>query len=261
MPQNGTKRRPPKQKRNLKKIAFNFKYWRQRDYFGLGGEKCTWFISVLERLGELSSVDAHTLSCDSQLRDALRHHDLNFENATAPFNSKEDLFNAVNFPYKHFSEAANQDIEISQFQVSTANGRIIGSFLENIFYVFLLDPGHNAQPSAYNNYKLNKTTVGLTEYQRLEIKFIKIQNLIETYEKNKFKDSEGIMKDISTLIRDEFFYNGYLIYLEVGVYEEIIFKFLKHNPKESLYDAILEGMLLLDDELSKKEPIATKIDD
>ncbi|MGN1230040.1 MAG: hypothetical protein ACI4T5_10375, partial [Prevotella sp.] len=50
------------------------------------------------------------------------------------------------------------DCPIMQFQISKANGRVIGFFNHNhsVFYIVFLDPNHNAQLSGYNDYKVRE---------------------------------------------------------------------------------------------------------
>jgi len=50
----------------------------------------------------------------------------------------------------------NEDeFPLHQFQVSTTRGRIIGFDYENVFYIVLLDPLHNLQPSKNFNYEID----------------------------------------------------------------------------------------------------------
>lgn len=58
-----------------------------------------------------------------------------------------------------------------QFQLSKGTGRVVGFFNENfsIFYVVLLDPKHNIQPSKDFDYYVDKTKIAYTEFERIRM--------------------------------------------------------------------------------------------
>lgn len=70
--------------------AFSFKYFNQIDLFGFSHTKRSWFSSLLERLKELSSIDIEKLSSDTNLKQALRYHEIDWMANKIPI-SRSDL--------------------------------------------------------------------------------------------------------------------------------------------------------------------------
>lgn len=80
---------------------------------------------------------------------------------------KEDLLSVPN----NIRDNKEEDF-FWQFQLSKGTGRVVGFFNEmnSIFYIVLLDPKHNIQPSKKFGYAVDDTEIAITEFERLEMK-------------------------------------------------------------------------------------------
>lgn len=153
-----------------KKWTFSFRFWRQIDYFGLGEQEPKWFVSVLEKLAELSKESPELFRKDRQKQDAWRYHDINWMQTNIPI-QRNDL-NWIDPDYRDNAE----EFPLYQFQVSRALGRVVGFWDENdTFNVVLLDPLHNIQPSKRFDYRVDKTTNLDCVYTSLLFKLREVQ--------------------------------------------------------------------------------------
>ena len=66
----------------------------------------------------------------------------------------------------------NEEDFFWQFQLSKGTGRVVGFFdqTNSIFYIVLLDPKHNIQPSKNFGYAVDDTEIAITEFERLEMR-------------------------------------------------------------------------------------------
>lgn len=143
--------------------VFSFKYFRQIDNFGLGNEDTKWFMSLIDKLTSLSSIQVERIETDSQLKDNLRYHPIDWNAKNIPL-KRED--------FKWLPEEIienNEEIPFYQFQISQAKGRVIGFWEANKrqFNIVLLDQKHNMQPSKLYSYKVDFTRSLQTEYTSL----------------------------------------------------------------------------------------------
>ena len=154
----------PKTENDLPYLTFSFRYVTQREWFGIGEQDAVWFASLQERLKDLSGKTSAILE-DKNTREDYRLHPINWEAKNCPI-KKEDL---ISVP-KKILDAAEVDF-FWQFQISKGTGRVVGFFNENnsIFYIVLLDPKHNIQPSKDYGYRVDATTIAPTDYERLQM--------------------------------------------------------------------------------------------
>lgn len=130
-----------------KKWTFSFQYWKQIEFFGLDKSNPSWFVSLIEKLKDLSGKDVKNFVSTGEQRDAWRYHNINWNQTNIPI-QREDL-DWLDKDYRE-NEA---EYPIVQFQVSQALGRVVGFWDENsVFNILLLDPLHNIQPSKRYNY-------------------------------------------------------------------------------------------------------------
>jgi len=160
---------------NLKEIrwSFSFKYFRQIDYFGLGDTEPSWFISLLERLKDLSEQTIDLLITDYTRRDAYRFHKIDWDATNIPL-----IRSDFNWLDKNVVEN-EEDYPFYQFQISKALGRVVGYFDETYqhFYIVLLDHKHNLQPSKHNDYKVDDTTELFCELTSLMMDIDRIRGI------------------------------------------------------------------------------------
>jgi len=130
------------------KWAFSFEYFNQIKYFGLDRSERKWFVSLIDRLKNLATIDRNTLFNDKNTKEFFRFHQINWTSTNIPI--KRNELDWVNKIY-----LSNEDeYPFYQFQLSKANGRIVGFWNENytVFFIVLLDPLHNIQPSKNFDY-------------------------------------------------------------------------------------------------------------
>ncbi len=143
--------------------TFSFRYWRQVDFFGLSGAESKWFVSLLEKLKELSYFEVEKFVEDSSQKSAWRYHPINWSQKNIPI--KRDDLEWVDTQYLE-----NEDeFPLLQFQISRALGRVVGFWDEKkIFNIVLLDPLHNIQPSKSHSYRVDKTGILGCEYSSIK---------------------------------------------------------------------------------------------
>lgn len=146
------------------KWVFSFQFFKQIQYFGLDGDKVdnVWMLSVIERLQQLGTELIDDVLRDYAKAGAHRFHAINWSQKNIPV-SMEDL-DWISADYRDNPK----EFPMMQFQISKAQGRIIGFFDEkNIFQLVLLDPLHNMQPSKDYGYVVDKCAPLGCEYTRL----------------------------------------------------------------------------------------------
>ena len=149
-------RRPvPETVPDRRRWSFSFRYWQQPPDFGLGDQQGRWFVSLFNRLGEMSRSRVADVMGDPAVMDTLRIHDIDWAAKNIPIERGDiDWVDPVYW--------GNPDeFPLIQFHISRALGRVAGFIDENgVFNVVLLDPMHNLQPSAFNGHRIRATTFG-----------------------------------------------------------------------------------------------------
>ena len=146
---------PPLKRQDLSensKWRFGFGHFQEMELFGLDSEKVSnrWMMSMMERLAEMGRSQIADYQGNSHVAQQARYHPIDWNGKAVPI-TLDDL-NWLPSVYRD-----NQsEFPISQFQVSTGTGRVIGFFDETwTFQVVLLDPLHNAQPSKSYGYSVD----------------------------------------------------------------------------------------------------------
>ena len=116
-----------------KRLLFSFTAFdRQHELFNLGGSSedrtvgCKCFIELLDCLKSVSNKTLPELMKNST-------HDLH------PINWGKANTNAP---------SGYEQLEYWQFRINKSKGRVIGTLIDNVFYVIWLDPHHNLTDSA-----------------------------------------------------------------------------------------------------------------
>lgn len=161
-----SKRAPliPQSYQGIPFITFSFKYFGQQDYFGIGDTDASWWANLLDRIKDLSNKTAKILDDPSE-RKSYRLHPIDWGAKNCPITINDLLSVPQNI------KDNIEDNFFWQFQLSKGTGRVVGFFDENfsIFYVVLLDPKHNIQPSKDFDYYVNETKMAYTEYERIRM--------------------------------------------------------------------------------------------
>lgn len=142
------------------KLSFSFAYFKQYEHFGLGGATTHWFGSLIDRLKDLSEKEANIIG-DYTQRQQYRIHTVDWGKTNIPI-QRDDL-DSVPKAYRE-NEA---DFPFWQFQLSKSTGRVAGFLDESssVFYIVLIDPKHNLQPTLDHGYKVDVTTPLPTTYE------------------------------------------------------------------------------------------------
>lgn len=155
-------------------ITFSFKYYSQQEYFGIGEQQASWFESLFERIKDLSNKTSKILEDRLEKQNYRLHHiDWNAKNCPITIDELKGLPNDLK---KYAKE--NKEFVFWQFQLSKSNGRVIGFFDENheIFYIVLLDPKHNLQPSKDYGYSVDDTEIAFTEFEKINMRIANATN-------------------------------------------------------------------------------------
>ena len=146
----------------VKHWAFSFRYWKQTENFGLGECDNKWFVSLLDRLEQMSHEKVDDTKSNPTLAQAMRLHGIDWNAKNIPI-CKSD----IDWVASVYSDNL-EEYPILQFQLSMATGRVVGFFDDaGIFNIILLDPKHNIQPAQRFGYKVDKTSVGYSEISSL----------------------------------------------------------------------------------------------
>lgn len=203
-------------------ISFSFRYFKQIENFGISGKDCTWTTGLLEQLKVLSEKNADELLKDAQQKKALRIHQLEL----GPGKSALTNNDFSHIPEKYRPDN-NEDREILQFQISRANGRVIGFFGADhaVFYIVFLDPNHNAQLSSYSDYKIREISPCESEIDDLYARIAK-HTLLKCELENDSHD---------------FLLEGDFNYLCIG--NDLLAPFIKMVEDNSFYDKFRDFLI------------------
>ncbi|MES9964560.1 MAG: hypothetical protein ABW116_13580 [Candidatus Sedimenticola sp. 20ELBAFRAG] len=142
--------------------CFSFRFWKQREYFGLDSSKPSWFVSLLDRLKELSGKRIDSFLSDLSAHSAWRYHKIDWNQKNIPVQRKD--LGWVDAAYRDNED----DYPLLQFQISQALGRVVGFWDENsVFNIVLLDPLHNIQPAKDYGYRVDSCGPLSCDYSNL----------------------------------------------------------------------------------------------
>lgn len=114
---------------NSPNTIFSFEFFdRTEECFNLGGARSvcdSWFVSLLETIKELSGMSWSDASQKTHY--SIHQHE----------------WDKVNFKYKLFDDETLEQLDCYQFGLSAGKGRVHGFKIDNVFYVYWLDPNHN----------------------------------------------------------------------------------------------------------------------
>jgi hypothetical protein len=156
-----------------KKWSFSFKYFGQDRYFGLADSEPKWFVSLLERLKDLSAQSVDSFLSSYSIKDAYRYHLIDWNATNIPIQRKD-----IDWVDKNIIDN-EVDYQFYQFQVSKAKGRVVG-FWEpgfDYFYIVLLDTKHNLQPSKDYDYRVDNTVILHCQYTSLMMDIDRVKGI------------------------------------------------------------------------------------
>jgi hypothetical protein len=194
--------------------SFSFKFFNQVEYFGLGDVRSSWFVSLLERLRDISRIDPESLNNSSSSAHGIRYHKIDWAARGIPV-TRQDF----KWLDKVILENEN-DFPFYQFHVSKAVGRVIGFWnnTSQVFYILVLDPMHNLQPSKRNNYQVRRTST-------IDCQYTSLLRDIESLKSKALKCSEC---EFSTFVRrlpsPAIGENALIFFLDKSYLEELIAK-------------------------------------
>lgn len=186
-------------------MSFSFEFYREIENFGVGDCDNQWFCSLLNAINNYSGKEIKGLPNNK----STRFHQIEWGQPNIPIS-----FDDLNWLPKNDQILVNPK-EIYQLNITQGSGRIIGFSIANVFYVVLLDPKHNMQPSVDFDYKVNPTTKGETQYEELKEKYDLLyewtQDKLSQEQQEKLKVSKPNMHVIFTYL-SETDYNDYKLY-------------------------------------------------
>jgi len=152
--------------------SFSFKYFNQAEYFGLDSITGSWTVSLLERLRDLCTQNKEEFFRDAVKKNEYRYHMIDWHARGVPVS--RDFFNWLPRDILNNEE----EFPFLQFHISKAVGRVVGFWNEDstLFYILILDPLHNIQPSKYSSYKIRPTYVLDSEYSCLLLHLNRAKN-------------------------------------------------------------------------------------
>ncbi|RJF74090.1 hypothetical protein D4Q52_13065 [Rhodopseudomonas palustris] len=144
----------------MRQWNFSFRYLKQIDLFGTGDKDGAWFVSVLEKISDLSAKQVSEVLSTPAEKLRWRLHEIDWSHRSIPIRRSD-----LNWIDKKYLDN-DDEYPFWQFSVSKALGRIVGFWDERgIFNIVLLDPSHNIQPSAYSDYKTREAPIGKGEFE------------------------------------------------------------------------------------------------
>lgn len=214
-------------------MSFSFQFWKQSDFFGLDNEVSKdpkWFVSLLAKLQDLSKYEADVFRADRNLNRHWRYHPIDWDATNVPVRREQCtwihadyLGNPIEYPFV-------------QFQVSMAFGRVVGFWENTVFYIVLLDPMHNIQPSVKYNHTTWKTKTVECSYTDLLCK-------VDGYRKEIICDNQqcSLREDFATLARPSQFDEAILIPIDDDDWQ-LINEILTLRPGMNLSDILRSGI-------------------
>ena len=158
----------------LTRFTFSLQYFKQIKYFEIGQQQQAWYISLIDRLQELSSKTREVFLRDITEKQNFRYHEIDWNGTNVPI-KREDL-NWIDTAYLYNKE----EYPFVQFHISLALGRVVGFWDENhVFQIVLLDPLHNIQPSKRYAYKVDDTHFMSSQISSLLVDIQKIKAKIK----------------------------------------------------------------------------------
>lgn len=211
-----------------KSWGISFKYFDQIHNFGLSHTNTSWFISLIHAFRSISKYAPEQLFTDLQLKKSFRFHEIKWSAKDIPIN-KSDINWVDNFYISN-----DEEFPFFQFQISISLGRVIGFWNEDytIFFIVLLDPHHNLQPTKKFDYQIRKCYPVHDSLSELQLK------IDSTLSKNKKCCDCFIHNDLSNslLVSNN---NVHAVYL-TDDFVEVLYEGLKvFSLKEILENGIL----------------------
>lgn len=163
-------------------ITLSFRFFKQdTPWLGLSGKQPNWFVSLLNRLQDISTKPIEFIT-DTKDTKGYRFHKLKWDQKNAPMKRADFTWVA----HKYLNNP--KEFEFMQFEISTGTGRVIGFFDEtDCFNVVAIDPFHNIQPSKIHNWQTRKTHILESEYELL-LSRIARKSLLSKELENESKD-------------------------------------------------------------------------
>ncbi len=193
-----------------KRWTFSFRFWNQIEFFGLGSSPQKWFVSLLEKLKELSEKEVEKFISDYSQKSAWRYHHIDWGQKNIPIQRQDITWLA------HEYLNNEDDYPILQFQISKSFGRVVGFWDENsIFNIILLDPMHNIQPSKSFAYRVDPCDPLSSEYSSI------MSQLDSLKQKNLCKENCGYLDAINQISTNSTSLNVLVHYLSDDEKQEL----------------------------------------
>ncbi len=153
-------------KRHDEKLLFSFKFFdREHKAFNLGSVCNGWYITLIDTLKEISNFTWREL-----ITEQYNHYEPHQHN-----------WESLDYRFGIDNETLDQ-VECTQFRLSSSKGRVHGFLIGNRFYIVWLDAHHNLYPN--ENFGGRKFyTTPMTCYQKLESRNLELERELEMLKK------------------------------------------------------------------------------
>ena len=196
------------QENEVIRFSLSFQYFEQHEFFGLKNEENPWFVGLIYRLKEFCEK-SNDFFKDTKEKKSHRFHPIDWNAKNIPI--KKGNLNWIPECYLHNDD----EFPFYQFTISKAKGRFVGFFNETstVFFIVLLDPQHNLQPSKKTNYIITPTQKSSSDYDLLlceidSIKKIAINCGVKDCAINNIVDLNKSRYSLHVIL-DTDFYNAY----------------------------------------------------
>lgn len=173
---------------------FSFSYWNQDKYFGLNYQNVNknWFVTLLERLKDLSNKSIEDVTKGHANRDFYHFHVIDWDKSSI---NESDFNKCIPTDYQ------GEQTEITQIFIDKSKGRIVGFMDANsVYQIVFLDPAHNMQLCSYNEYTIRKTAILPSCYAKHQNKFVGILDKSKTLQTGQV---ESLIEEIQGILNNE----------------------------------------------------------
>mgnify|MGYP001810801543 CR=1 FL=1 len=223
-------------------FTYSFRVWRERPYFEIGDCTSVWFNALLSRLHDFSNIKINKFLENPDFKRRERFHEINWDAKKIPV-AKDD-FRDINEWYEN-----QEEFPFYQFQLSKANGRVIGYFdVDYTFNIVALDPNHNFQPSSKVGYHvITSGRTAVFPYESMRISFDTFSVNVESSCGEHCSAVRTLLQKYRENTNPE---NGIMLFLDVD-YVENFKRILQEKELESIEDLLIYAIDVIDRQSKK----------
>lgn len=224
-----------------KNWTFTFRYWQQIEYFGLNKSDSKWFVSLLEKLADLSRESIDYFMSDGSKKDYWRYHDISWTQRNIPV----QRYDLNWLPVEYLNNEA--EYPLVQFQISLALGRVVGFWDEaQVFNIVLLDPLHNIQPAERFDYRVDPCSP-------LPCQYTCLLEDIDRVRKNECIQPEcPVSRALQGVPGKDHSYTVSVLRIDDDIYQEAL-RLIEQGRVGSLQEIVMTGVLKISDQADNQQ--------